>query len=266
MADDASVMKAIVFIVVFSAVFSFLYAYSSSAFMSSIDPQEDDFLVRNFSPEEIATMTFWENDSAGTGYIHSVTETTTWGTYVNKVPYFGGEPMCDGTRFDYYHPTDDQHVRFYPIKSGLGEGKSPSNMAPQSEGFLVYQHWGWWDEEYEWITFERVVMNLQTTDEGVKSNVHIDLKGGMNVYFIFPLGSTVDTVRASLDVGYGFQVAIAQSIIDETNSASNAWNALTGLLTFSIDTGYWILNYLISLPIYASIAFIAFYIIKELIP
>jgi hypothetical protein len=265
MADDASVMKAIVFIVVFSAVFSFLYAYSSAAFMSSIDPQEDDYLVRNFSPEEIATMTFWENDSVGSGYIHSMTESTNWGTYVIE-PLFKGEPSCDGSRYDFYHPTDGQHVRFYPISGNTDYEDDDVNMVNDYEGFLVYQQWGWWDKEWEWISFERVVMNLQKTDEGVKSNIHVDLKGGMNVYFIFPLGSTVDTVRVSLDVGYGFQVAIAQSIIDETNSASNAWNALTGLLTFNIDTGFWILDYLISVPIYASIAFIAFYIIKELIP
>ena len=266
MADDGNVMKAIVFLIVFGALFSFMYAYSSAAFQSGNEPTEDDFIRRHFSPEELGTMTFWENDSVGTGYVYNVTETITWGTYVNKVPYFGGEPMCDGTRFDYYHPTDDQHVRLYPIKSGPGYGKSPSNMAPQSNGFLVYQHWGWWDDEHEWISFEQLVLNLRSTNEGVKSDIHIDLKGGMNVYFLFPAGTTADDARVLLDMGYGFQIVLGQSSMDEAESKNSAWNALTGLLTFSIDTGSWILDYLISVPIYASIAFIAFYIIKELIP
>jgi len=265
MADDSSVMKAIVILIAFSALFSFMYAYSSAAFGDANDPQEDDFLSRHFSPEEMASMTFWTNDSAHTGYIHSITHTTTWGTYVNE-PLFNGEPACDGTRLDFYHPTDDLRVRIYPISGNDDFEDGDINMVNSDEGFLCFQQWGWWDKEWEWISFDRVILNLKTTDQGIKSDVHIDLKGGMNVYFIFPLGTTSENVMAILNSGYGFQIALAQSFIDETESASNAWNALSGLLTFSIDTGYWIVDYLISVPIYASIAFIAFYIIKELIP
>jgi len=107
---------------------------------------------------------------------------------------------------------------------------------------------------------------MKTTDQGPKANIHIDLRGGMNIYFIFPIGTTVNNARAILNLGYGFKIALAQSFIDEAESANNVWNALTGLLTFSIETGVWILDYLISVPVYAAIAFIVFYIIKELIP
>lgn len=265
MADDASVMKAIVFIVAFSAVFSFMYAYAGAAFGPSSDPQEDDFLARNFSPEELATMTFWENAEGSGSYFHSITGATTWGTYVKET--FGtSENPCDGSRYDFYHPSNGQRVKFYPISGNTDFEKDDINLVDAAEGFLVYQSWGWWDQEWEWISFERVMMNFKITNENSVSNVHIDLKGGMNVYFIFSVGTTSYGAKTALDEGEGFQISIAQSIIDETNSASNAWNALSGLLTFSIDTGFWILDYLISIPIYASIAFIAFYIIKELIP
>jgi len=265
MADDGNVMKAIVFLIVFSALFSFMYAYSSAAFKSGDTPNSDDYIKRHFSPEEMASMTFWTNNSAHTGYIHSVTKSTNWGTYVNE-PLFTGEPACDGTRFDFYHPTADQRVRVYPISGNTDFETDDINMVNADEGFLCYQQWGWWDKEWEWISFERVLLNLKTTDEGVKANVHIDLKGGMNIYFLFPVGTTSENAKAIMESGFGFEIAMAQSFIDETESASNAWNALTGLLTFSIDTGFWILDYLISVPIYACIAFIAFYIIKELIP
>jgi len=264
--DDSNMMRAITFLIVFSMLFSFMYAYSSAIFAADDPPETDDFVCQHFSPEEIASMTFWENSSAGGGYIHNVTNTTTWGTYVYEPVLTINEPACDGTRFDFYHPSEDQRVRVYPIRGNTDFEDNDLNMVNAAEGFLVYQQWGWWDREYEWISFDRIILNMKTTDQGPKANIHIDLRGGMNIYFIFPIGTTVNNARAILNLGYGFKIALAQSFIDEAESANNVWNALTGLLTFSIETGVWILDYLISVPVYAAIAFIVFYIIKELIP
>lgn len=260
--EDSAMMKAVVFLIVFSALFSFMYAYSSAAFADHDDPSEDDFIRKHFSPEEMASMTFWQNSMGG--YSYNVTVDTDWGTYVNE-PLFNSEPACDGARFDF--TSDGQTVKIYPINNNDAPWDgSDINMMQAEEGFLCFQQWGWWSKEWTPITFEQVLLNLKTTDQGVKANVHIDLKGGMNIYFLFPVGTNATTAEILLDEGYGFQIAAGQSFYDATESSSNAWNALTGLLTFSIDTGFWILDYLISIPIYACIAFIAFYIIKELIP
>lgn len=270
MADDGNVMRAVTFLIVFSFIFSFMFAYSSSAFSGGPTPNEDDFIKRNFSPEELGTMTIWENDADGTGndtiggYAHNVTDTTTWGSEV-IVPLWNGEPECDGTRFDFYNPDNEQHVRVYPIGDD-DTWSGNKDIATITNCFVVYEQWGWWDKEWELISFGLIIQNLKTTDEGVKSGVHVDLKGGMDIYFLFPVGTTAASALAILTVGYGFHIVVAQSYIDELESGNNVWNSLTGLLTFSIDTGFWILDYIISLPIYAAIAFIAFYIIKELIP
>jgi hypothetical protein len=254
MADEGiGLMRAIVFVVSFSALFAFIFIYASPIFNSGSGPTDNDFINQNFNIEEIGSITFWDCDD------YNLTGSTEWNTWVYATDITTTNPAHDGSRFDY---TDGSNtVRVYPM------GPDTDNDVSVANSFFIYQ--GWWsayvihNAEWETITFTAILQNLEYGDNNINAEFHIDLKGGFNVWFIFPTGSHPS---ALLDAGSGFAVVVGQSVLDATESTQNIWSALSNLITFNIDTGYDILNYLIGLPIWITIAYIAFALVKELIP
>lgn len=259
MAEDDAILRSIVFVVAFSALFSFIFAYTSPMFMASEPPDENSWISANFDPEQIASTTFWTNDGNSS---YNITSAFEWNTYLTRSSIFNTESGMthDGDEIEF--SSDRQTVRVYPVHDVAPPPVGENNLAVENS-FIVYQQWGWWDREWETITFDAVMMNMESNAKNQQSTVHIDLKSGMDVWFIFPLNSDP---MALMTLGYGFTIVVGQSLLDAIEGSQNVWNAISGLLTFSIDTGYSILNYLISLPIYLTIAYITLTVVAKLIP
>lgn len=246
--DDSSLMKSIVFVVAFAALFGFLFSYSSNIFTGADPPEQSDFISTNFDIADIGTTTFWTQDN-GSEFIE-VTESTqyntlvTWGTW-------NGFIIADGDDLDFHQAPETVHI--FPM----------TYDAIHADSFLVFQEWGLWDKDGEYITFQTILGNIVETEKNLQASIHLDLQAGITIWFIFPIDSDPETLLYDHS---GFTIALGQSLIDATNSANNMWAVITGLLTFNIDTGIPLVNYLISIPIWISIAFIVYSILSRLIP
>lgn len=258
--DDISLMKAMIFVVAFSALFAFIFAYTSPVFSAGDPPESNSWLSRNFDPSQIADTTFWECDGF-TGY--NVTSDFDWNTYVEKPGVINfGERAHDGDSFEF--TSAGNAVQIFPmatVDNGI-LGDIQRNMGV-SDSFLFYQEWGWWDHEWDSITFLQIVTSINTYGDNQQAKLTIDLKEGMTVWFLFPAGSDVMSL---LESGSGFTVSLGQSTLQAVEGSQNIWNALTGIITFNIDTGIPVLNYLISLPIWICIAYITFSVVTRIIP
>lgn len=259
--DDAAILKSIVFIVAFSALFSFVFAYAAPMFDASSPPDTNSWISANFDPADIAETTFWETGGEAS---FNMTDDFDWNSYVEKPGVFNyGERSHDGDQIE-FDSADGQTVHVFPIATADTGfvGTIENNMAI-SDSFLIYQEWGWWDHEWESITFDNIINALTPHGQNKQAKIHIDLKSGMDVWFLFPVGADAE---AALEAGTGFTIVVGQSMLDAAEGSQNIWNTLSGLLTFNIDTGYSILNYLISLPIWITIAYVTVVVVSKLIP
>jgi hypothetical protein len=263
MADDEGLLKTVVFIGTFAIMFTLLFAYASPLFSASSPPSSNSWITSNFEADDVATTNFWENDG-NTSF--NMTSDFEWDNYVTEPPMTNTRSglATDGDEIEF--TSDGQTVHVYPVSEidvNAGLIIPVGNNIADGNSFLIYQQWGWWDHEWETITFDTIVNNIETSSKNVQSKIHIDLKGGMDVWFVFSVGANA---RALLELGYGFTIVIGQSLLDAAEASQNIWNVITGLLTFNIDTGNDILNVMVCLPITISVAYITLIIVSKLIP
>ena len=258
--ETPEIMTPLVFLATFVVVFALVFGYTSSMFTGDDADDSDPYISREFDPEDIAENTFWYNsyDTQSGYYVN----TTDWNTYWSPGGWFGTEPVHDeGAEYEFDSDSTespDQTVHVYPLGEQVGDEHDEWDNT-----IMFYQSWGWWDLEYEFVTFDKIIENAVIKSKNVQSKVSIDLKGTMTVWFMFPLGSDIGTV---LNSHTGFTIVLGQSLIDAVESTQNIWNTMTALLTFHLDTGSSMVNTLIAIPIWIMIAYITFAIVTRLIP
>ena len=261
--DESSILKSMVFVVAFSAIFGLLFAYSSPIFGAPDPPDPSDFITRNFDPETIGTTTFFYDPGNDNFQGVNITELVDWNSYVTY-PIINGAPSSDG---DYWELTDGvDTIRIYPVGPDA-DGPKGQDMA-LADSFLIYEQWGLWSRDYESISFNAIISAAQQTESGYEARFTVDLDEKVTLWFIFNTEIFDDdlTVADFLEMGWGYQIVIGQSLLDAAEGSQNIWGAISGIMTFNIKTGIAVLDFLISLPIWVTITYITLTVVSKLIP
>jgi hypothetical protein len=116
------------------------------------------------------------------------------------------------------------------------------------------------------VSYGDIEKNIKTVNGVQRSEVIINVGQPYTVFFIFPMNSTVDIL---LKTHTGYSIVLGQSQAQAMAAQqNNAWNYVTGILTFNMPnggTGVSWFDFMISATIDAAILFIAFWAITRLI-
>lgn len=259
---EDEVMKPLVMIVTFIAIFAILASYAGPIFVpANQKPVNDqDTLQKYFSTTQLGMNEFWYN--GGDEQIPYNVTSSDAGTYWNS-PLIGLDwgdlegtgPNTDAHRFDFLEDTEaDPRTVYGYLLDPYGQNGDPY--------WYFYEQWGWWDQKWQKVSYEQIVNNYK--EDTYISEVPITLRAGYTVYFIF--NTTVDQ-RTSLKNNEGYMVILGQDALDKAKAATNAWTIVGGLLTFNSHlTGNDVFDFFISVPFWATIIYIAVVLIRSFIP
>lgn len=250
-------MAVLVFVASFMIVVVFLIS-SLAPILSSYDYSVSDAPTpMGFSATDMTTYTLYNNTYGG-GYYNM-----TPAMYLNYVTLpdisFGGGVTYDGGWTNMTFLAPDEVIYFFPDK-----GTDPDT-------FKFWSHTGIFDSNRVYVSYNDILNNVKSVigDNGERisrAEVKIELYRSYTVFFIFPTGVEP---KASLDAQTGYLVYIGQSTIQQyASTGNNAWDYVTGILTFNLPgggTGVQWFDVMLSMAVYAAILFIAYWAITRLL-
>jgi hypothetical protein len=239
--------------VVFVAAFLIVIVFMLSSFGQIISKDESynavELTARGFSAADMATYDFYVN-SEGNKIYNVTTDMVADSISIATITVFDDSlPRVTGGRDDMWFVTaDDLKIHFYVMNW---------------EEIIFWYHDGWWDSHTAKFDKDDIVAAAKPVNGVMRATLPF---GPYTAFVIFPNGTSVASVLESHE---GYSVSVGQSSFQAyEQSANNAWNYVTGILTFDMPgdgTGVQMFDVMISVVVYAGILFIAFWAITRVI-
>lgn len=268
--EDGSIMRVVVFAATFVAIFALLISGVSGLWGVPDDPQTG-LGDKRFSMGQFAEMDWWTAaaDPGNMTSVGAVLIGTFW-----EAPSPGDVAISGAAVAVREGPGGFGRSDTTDAKGFLWEGSVPDlqgdhgiHMYGISNGtWIAYRETGGWDRYWDVITARDILDALHTDDSGVRSaTVTVSVGITAQVTFYFPYH--YDPARL-LDQNLGYyEVGVGQYMSDKISTSSDLWGIAAQLLTFQLQaTGVWWIDYLFSTIIWASIGYVAFVIVRSLVP
>jgi hypothetical protein len=265
--DEGSggMMKAVVFVAAFLAVVLFLMTSLSPILTPGNTTASNQPSIVGFSATDMSSYQYYNTSSGNRMY--NATPAMRAGSIILPSISFGNAPIVAGGWGNMSWSANGETVHGYLVASyfnlRLGAGGFTDAI---NDAWIFWAHTGIWDSHWCSVSYGDIEKNIKTVNGVQRSEVVINVGQPYTVFFIFPMNSTVDIL---LKTHTGYSIVLGQSQAQALAAQqNNAWNYVTGILTFNMPnggTGVSWFDFMISATIDAAILFIAFWAITRLI-
>lgn len=267
--DEGSnkMMGTVVYVAGFLAVVLFLMTSLSPILTPGSTTAANQPSIQGFSATDLSTYQYYNTSSGQRMY--NATPAMRGVSIVLPSVSFGNTPILAGGWGNMSWSANGIMVHGYLVASYfnlnivLGEHGFVNSI---NDAWIFWAHTGWWDSHYSVISYGDIEKNIRTVNGVQRSEVVVNVGQPFTVFFIFPMNATVDVL---LKTHTGYQIVLGQSQAQALSATqNNAWNYVTGILTFNMPnggTGVGWFDFMISATIDAAILFIAFWAITRVI-
>jgi len=254
-----SIMRPLILIVTFISLFTIVVTAMAPIFYAS-----DVEKGRSSSPGDFAYIAGQEYELwyPEDGYAIGA-DNVTHNSYAphfdtNELVFWedGGEDNTSGEAIKIWimRNNDGMHPYGYPLRDHY---EDPNNW----EGFIIYRHKGWWDEWYDEITFDELVLSHKENSNESRADFVLDVG-----YTLFVINATGVPLTDALDTDSDYKIGIGWTWYNSTMAAQSAFDVIIGIMTFNLPNVHWVITAILAIPIYTSIAFMMFIAIIRVIP
>lgn len=152
----------------------------------------------------------------------------------------------------------------FPLHSALIRNATWPYERDTSDYWAFWQYYGWLglERSTEYVSYDEIE-NAWSSD-GNHSEVVVELRYTMLVIFWVDNFTAEETIRDRLDNNL-YNVSVGANATDELDSLS-AWTMIGKIMTFRMPGMNLVTNALIAIPIYTVLLYMAFAIIRSVIP
>ena len=152
----------------------------------------------------------------------------------------------------------------FPLEAALIRNATWPYERDTSDYWAFWQYYGWlgWECAMEFISLDEIENSWSSDDN--TSQIVVELRYTMLVIFWVDNFTAEETIRDRLDNNL-YNVSVGANATDELDSLS-AWTMIGKIMTFRMPGTNIVTNALIAIPIYTVLLYMAFAIIRSVIP
>jgi len=139
------------------------------------------------------------------------------------------------------------------------------NAYVNMSGLLWHCHRGWWDDWWDFVPFDDI---LEETGQNSTAMVYYG-KANFRLntgYTTFIVNDSAVPLYTALNTNDDYTLHVGWTFYDKSQIEYSALDIIAGILTFNLPGVNSYITAIISIPIYATVAFIIFTVITRLIP